>query len=110
MEVFLMNTGRVGGKDGDDRSKKVKIPHTSACVKGIAENSISWTEDDDFGYLIADVVPEFDDVELLQPIRLYEREGRMPEYRDMVERLKAERVARLEEFPELTPEIVKAAG
>jgi phosphoenolpyruvate carboxykinase (ATP) len=110
IETYLLNTGRVGGKDGDDRSKKVKIPHTSACVKGIAERSISWTEDDDFGYLVADSVPDFDDVELLQPIRLYEREARVPEYRDMVERLKAERVARLEEFPELTPEIVKAAG
>ena len=37
IETYLLNTGRVGGKDGDDRSKKVKIPHTSACVKGIAE-------------------------------------------------------------------------
>jgi phosphoenolpyruvate carboxykinase (ATP) len=88
----------------------VKIPHTSACVKGIAEQSIDWTEDEDFGYLVAETVPELDDVELLQPRRRYERQGRDQEYRDLVERLKAERVARLEEFPELTPEIVKAAG
>jgi phosphoenolpyruvate carboxykinase (ATP) len=110
IETYLLNTGRVGGKDGDDRSKKVKIPHTSACVRAIAEQTISWAEDDDFGYLVADDVPDIDDVELLQPRRLYERQGRLPEYRDMVERLKAERVQRLEEFPELTPEIVKAAG
>ena len=110
IETYLLNTGRVGGADGDGNSKKVKIPHTSACVKGIAEGSISWTEDDDFGYLVAEDVPGFDDVELLQPRRLYERQGRMPEYREMVERLKAERVARLEEFPELTPDIVKAVG
>ena len=37
IETYLLNTGRVGGKDHDDRSKKLKIPHTSACVKGIAE-------------------------------------------------------------------------
>jgi phosphoenolpyruvate carboxykinase (ATP) len=110
IETYLLNTGRVGGKDGDDRSKKVKIPHTSACVKGIAERTIAWTEDDDFGYQVAEEVPGFDDVELLQPRRLYERQGRMQEYRDLVERLKADRVARLEEFPELTPEIVKAVG
>jgi phosphoenolpyruvate carboxykinase (ATP) len=110
IETYLLNTGRVGGKDGDDRSKKVKIPHTSACVKGIAEATISWTEDDDFGYLVAESVPDLDDPELLRPRRLYERQGRLQEYADMVERLKAERVARLEEFPELTPEIVKAAG
>jgi phosphoenolpyruvate carboxykinase (ATP) len=110
IETYLLNTGRVGGKDDDDRSKKVKIPHTSACVKGIAEQTIGWTQDDDFGYLVADSVPGLDDVELLQPRRLYERQGRLRDYRDLVEPLKAERVARLEEFPELTPEIVKAAG
>ncbi len=110
IETYLLNTGRVGGKDGDDRSKKVKIPHTSACVKGIAEGSIEWTEDGDFGYLVAERVPDLDDVELAQPRHLYERQGRSEEYREIVERLKAERVTRLEEFPELTPEIVKAAG
>jgi phosphoenolpyruvate carboxykinase (ATP) len=110
IETFLLNTGRVGGKDGDERSKKVKIPHTSACVKGIAEGSISWTEDEDFGYLVADAVPDFDDVELLQPRRLYEREGRIPEYAGLVERLKAERTERLLEFPELDESIVKAVA
>jgi phosphoenolpyruvate carboxykinase (ATP) len=110
IETFLLNTGRVGGKDGDDRSKKVKIPHTSACVRGIAEDTITWTDDLDFGYQVADAVPEFDDLELLQPHRLYEREGRNQEYADLVDRLKAERVARLQEFPDLADEIVKAAG
>ncbi|HEY7400326.1 MAG TPA: phosphoenolpyruvate carboxykinase [Actinomycetota bacterium] len=110
IETYLLNTGRVGGKEDDDRSKKVKIPHTSACVKGIAEQTISWSEDDDFGYLVAESVPDFDDVELLQPKRLYERTGRAAEYADLVERLKAERVARLQEFPELSEDIVKAAG
>ncbi|HEU4356035.1 MAG TPA: phosphoenolpyruvate carboxykinase [Actinomycetota bacterium] len=110
IEAFLLNTGRVGGTDGDERSKKVKIPHTSACVKGIAEGRISWTEDDDFGYLVAEEVPDFDDVELLQPRQLYEREARTQEYADMVERLKAERVERLHEFPDLDESIVKAVG
>jgi phosphoenolpyruvate carboxykinase (ATP) len=110
IETYLLNTGRVGGKDDDERSKKVTIPHTSACVKGIAEGSISWAEDDDFGYQVAERVDGFDDVELLQPRRLYEREGRTGEYDDLVARLKTERVARLQEFPELSDDIVKAAG
>jgi phosphoenolpyruvate carboxykinase (ATP) len=110
IETYLLNTGRVGGPDGDERSKKVKIPHTSACVRGIAERTIAWEEDADFGYAITSQVPGFDDRELLQPRRLYEREGRSGEYAEIVERLKAERVARLEEFPELTPEIVKAVS
>jgi phosphoenolpyruvate carboxykinase (ATP) len=110
IETYLLNTGRVGGKDDDERSKKVKIPHTSACVKGIAEGTIRWTDDDDFGYHVAESVPDFDDLELLQPRRLYDREGRSDEYTALVDRLKAERVARLQEFPELSEDIVKAAG
>jgi phosphoenolpyruvate carboxykinase (ATP) len=110
IETYLLNTGRVGGKDDDDRSLKVKIPHTSACVKGIAEQTIAWTDDEDFGYLVAETVPDLQDPELLHPKRLYERQGRAQEYRDLVERLKAERVARLQEFPELSEDIVKAVG
>ena len=79
-------------------------------MKGIAERSILWTQDDDFGYLVADVLPEIDDLELLQPRRLYERQGRLDEFDALVDRLKTERVARLQEFPELSEDIVKAAG
>ena len=53
MDVYLLNTGRVGGGDQDERSKKVRIHHSSAIVKGIAEGSIEWDEDADFGYLVA---------------------------------------------------------
>jgi phosphoenolpyruvate carboxykinase (ATP) len=108
MEVFLMNTGRVGGREDDDRSKKVKIPHSGAIVEAIAEGTISWIDDDDFGYQIAERVPGIDDIELLQPRRLYERQGRMDEYRKFVERFKTERREFLEGFPGLDPEIIKA--
>jgi phosphoenolpyruvate carboxykinase (ATP) len=110
IETYLLNTGRVGGKDGDDRSKKVKIPHTSACVKGIAEQTIVFEEDPDFRYQVASEVPGFDDLELLRPVLLYEREGRMQEYRAVVERLKVERVEHLQRFTELSEDIIKAAG
>jgi len=110
MEVYLMNTGRVGGKDGDDRSTKVKIPHSSAVVEGIAEGTIDWTEDPDFGYEVAESVPGIDDEELLQPRRLYERQGRLDEYDAMVDRLKSERVEFLKRFEGLDEEIIKAVG
>lgn len=108
MEVFLMNTGRVGGGDDDDRSKKVKIPHSSAVVKGAAEGTIEWTTDPDFGYEIAVSVPGFDDEELLQPRKLYERQGRMDEYNSMVEKMKIERVEHLEKFPGLDSGLIDA--
>jgi len=110
IETYLLNTGRVGGADGDDRSKKLRIPDTSACVKGIAEASIAFEEDPDFHYLVASSVPGIDDPELLQPRRLYDREGRMPEYEGIVERLKADRVEHLKQFSELSEEIIKAVG
>jgi phosphoenolpyruvate carboxykinase (ATP) len=110
MDVYVMNTGRVGGKPDDERSKKVTIPNSSAVVKAIAEGTISWTDDPDFGYEIAEAVPGLDDSELLQPRRLYERQGRNDEYRELVERFKAERVEFLEGFPGLEKEIVKAVG
>ena len=110
IDVFLMNTGRVGGREGDDRSKKVTIPHSSAIVKAIAEGTITWSDDEDFGYLVAESVPGVDDPELLQPRRLYERQGRSQEYGDFVERFKAERVEFLKGFPALEEDIIKAVG
>ncbi|MGH2738980.1 MAG: phosphoenolpyruvate carboxykinase [Actinomycetota bacterium] len=110
MEVYLMNTGRVGGREDDERSKKVKIPHSSAIVKAIAEGSVRFTEDADFGYEIAESVPGIDDPELIQPQRLYEGQGRQGEYEELVGRFKAERAEFLETYPDLEPEIVRAAG
>jgi phosphoenolpyruvate carboxykinase (ATP) len=88
----------------------VQIPHSSAIVKAIAEGTITWSDDPDFGYEVAADVPGIDDLELLQPRRLYEREGRMQEYRDLVDRFKVERAQFLEGFPGLEQEIVKAVG
>ncbi len=110
IETYLLNTGRVGGKDGDDRSKKLRIPDTSACVKGIAEQTIAWEEDPDFGYQVGTSVPDLDDPEKLQPRRLYEAQGRSDEYRQIVERLKTDRVAHLQQFTQLSEEIIKAVG
>ncbi|HEX6399007.1 MAG TPA: phosphoenolpyruvate carboxykinase (ATP), partial [Actinomycetota bacterium] len=110
IETYLLNTGRVGGKEEHDGSKNVMIPHTSACVKAIAERSIVFDEDPDFGYQIASSVPGFDDEELLRPVELYARQGRADEYREIVERLTQERVEHLQRFSELSEDIIKAVG
>ncbi len=112
LEVYLMNTGRVGGPEGDARSRKVRIRHSSAIVKGIAEGTISWERDPDFGYRVAAAVPGIDEEEaaVLCPRELYLDQGRGDEYRALVERFKAERRAFLEKFSSLSPEIVDAAG
>src|SRR5947199_2917667 len=57
LEVYVMNTGRVGGPEDDERSRKVRIKHSSAIVKGIAEGTIEWERDPDFGYFVASSIP-----------------------------------------------------
>lgn len=110
LKVFVLNTGRVGGGDDHEGSKKVRIPHSSAIVQGIAEGTITWETDPDFGYEIATDVPGVDDIEILQPRRLYERQGRMEEYAGMVERMKRERREYLASFAGLDEAIIKSIG
>lgn len=108
LQAFVLNTGRVGGED--HRSKKVTIPVSSAIVRGIVEGTVEWETDHDFGYEVAVSVPGVDDLELLQPIRLYERQSRVAEYEGMVARLKKERVEYLSGFAALDAAILDALG
>ncbi|KAA3609524.1 MAG: phosphoenolpyruvate carboxykinase [Planctomycetota bacterium] len=108
IEVYLMNTGRVGGGEDVEGSKKVKIPHSSAVVKAIAEGTIEWEKDEDFGYEVAKNLPDFpeEDLDLLQPKKLYQALGREDEYQALVEKLVAERREYLQAWPGLVPEVV----
>ena len=111
MEVYLMNTGWIGGDDAAERdgvAKKVKIPISSAVVKAVAEGTMAFERDPDFGYELATAVPGIDDPEFLKPRLLYEREGRADEYEAVVAGLKKERVEFLSRFPRLDASIVAA--
>ena len=79
-------------------------------MKAIAEQTIKWDDDADFGYEIASDVPGIDDAELLQPRLMYERDGRMDEYQGFVERFKAERAETLAKYGDLTEEIRAAVA
>ncbi|HEY7882657.1 MAG TPA: phosphoenolpyruvate carboxykinase [Streptosporangiaceae bacterium] len=107
LNVYVLNTGRVGGKD-EDQSKKVTIPYSSAIVEAIVSGTIEWVTDPDFGYEVAASLPGVDDPEILQPRRLYERQGRLEEYNAMVARLKSERREYLASFPGLDDSILKS--
>jgi len=113
MQVYLMNTGWIGGDDAAERegiAKKVKIPTSSAVVKAIAESTITWEPDPDFGYEVATALPGIDDAEFLKPSLLYSRQGRDGEYREQVARLKAERAEYLKKFPGLGSSIAAAVS
>jgi len=108
LEAFVLNTGRIGG-EGDD-SKKVRIADSSAIVKGIVEGTIEWRPDPDFGYDTASEAPGVEDPELLEPRRLYERQGRAEEYEAVVSRLKRERADYLRGYVALDPAVPAGLG
>jgi phosphoenolpyruvate carboxykinase (ATP) len=112
IEVYLLNTGTVGGPVADERSRKVRIPHSSAIVKGIAEGTIEWEIDPDFGYKVAAHVPgiEAEDLPVLQPRLLYAEQGRSDEYDRWVTRLKSERSEFLSKYASLSRAIVDSVG
>jgi phosphoenolpyruvate carboxykinase (ATP) len=74
------------------------------------DGTITWEEDPDFGYLVAAEMPDFDDPDLLQPRKLYERQDRLSEYEEIVARLKEDRAAYLANFADLDPVIARSAG
>ena len=110
LKVFVLNTGSVGGPADDECAKKVRIQHSSALVAGIVEETITWEPDPDFGYDVATAVPGVDDEEILQPRKLYERQGRADEHAAWVERLKRERREHLAGFEGLDEAVVKSIG
>ncbi|MFQ5967969.1 MAG: phosphoenolpyruvate carboxykinase [Acidimicrobiia bacterium] len=107
IDVYLLNTGWIGGAD-PDQNKEVTPQHSSTIIEGIAAGSIAWEEDPDFGYQVASNVEDFDDLELLQPRRFYQRVGRSDEYADRVEELRRERKAHFGSYEQLLPEIARA--
>jgi phosphoenolpyruvate carboxykinase (ATP) len=102
VDVYLMNTGWIVD-DAGAGSKKVKVEHSSACVQAIAEGGLEWVRDPDFGYEVPLHVPGIapEDEDLLHPRDRFERLGLLDEYNCWVEKLKTERRAFLEGFPDL---------
>jgi len=107
LEVYLLNTGRVGGGDDVEGSKKVKIPDSAAVQQAIVDGTTSWVEDPDFGYYVAEDI-EGVDIQKLQPRRLYEDQGRKDEYVAIVDKLKADRAQYLAKYEVLDPRVAKA--
>lgn len=105
LEVYLMNTGRVGGPADDQHSKDIRIADSSSIVQAIVAGTIRWETDPDFGYEVAAEVPGITDIELLQPVKLYERQGRLSEYQEVLVRLRGERIEYLSRYTSLRPEI-----
>jgi phosphoenolpyruvate carboxykinase (ATP) len=117
VDMWLMNTGYVGGDVRDEKAGKalkVKIRHSSAMLEALLAGNIVWRRDPDFGYDIVDVehpanaaLVELVPAEILEPRRFFEKEGRIDEYRAWVSNMKSQRRAFLERFA-VDPKIIEA--
>ena len=89
----------------------MRIPHSSAIVKGIAEGTIEWEVDPDFGYQVAAARARGSttaDLDLPPAAAALRRAGARDEYDRCVARLKAERAEYLPEYASLSAEIVES--
>ena len=97
IRCYLLNTGRVGGKDGAN----ITVEATTTAVREAMRETLEWRYDDILGYEIPSSlpVPQGED---LDPYRWYSRE----EYASMIGDLRRERREYLQQFKGLAPEIV----
>jgi len=108
INVFLFNTGSVGGREESGKSKKVRIGDSSAILEAVMLGTILWKEDAQFGYEIAEHVPGIDDEDLLQPQRLYAKQRCEAEYEWIVEQIHKDRTEYINQFDGLYDQIKNA--
>jgi phosphoenolpyruvate carboxykinase (ATP) len=98
MEIYVINTGRIGGENGE----KITVQESVEIIKQIARGSIKWEVDPDWHYLVPVEIPNID-LKLYNPMNYYTEE----EYHQRTQNLKNERKEWLKRFPNLAPEITE---
>jgi len=102
MQAYILNTGSIGASDGFP-GEKVSIRVSTEIMKQIAKEGIEWETDPDWGYEFPRNVPSLD-LAKYDPRTYYAPE----KYRELVDRLRAERRAWLAQFPGLDAAIPRA--
>jgi phosphoenolpyruvate carboxykinase (ATP) len=102
MHAYILNTGSIGANDGFP-GVKVSIKVSTEIMKQIAKEGIEWERDPDWGYETPTNVPGID-LAKCSPRTYYAPE----KYRELVDKLRAERRAWLAQFPGLDPVIPRA--
>lgn len=98
IEVYVLNTGRVGGENGE----KITVQESAEIIKQIARGSIKWHVDSDWHYLIPVEIPNIN-LGLYNPLTYYTEE----EYKSRVLNLKIERKQWLSKFSDLSNGILE---
>jgi phosphoenolpyruvate carboxykinase (ATP) len=102
MQAYILNTGSIGANDGFP-GEKISIKVSTEIMKQIAKEGIEWERDPDWSYETPKSVPGIE-LAKYSPGTYYTAER----YRELVDKLRAERRAWLEQFPGLDPVIPRA--
>jgi ATP-dependent phosphoenolpyruvate carboxykinase len=71
-------------------------------------DTITWKEDNQFGYFVAEDVPGIDNEDLLQPQNFYRKQKREAEYETIAKQILDDRIEYINQFDGLYPHIKKA--
>ncbi|MFH0888082.1 MAG: phosphoenolpyruvate carboxykinase [Planctomycetota bacterium] len=96
VECFVMNTGRVGGIDGE----KITLLDSSEIIKQIIRGGIQWKVDQDWSYYVPSKIDGVN-IERFDPFHFYSQD----EYYELIKKLRAERKEWLSKFTDLAPRI-----
>ncbi len=52
VDIYLLNTGYIVGKENPDSSEKITIDHSKKLIESLLKNDLEWENDDDFIYQV----------------------------------------------------------
>ena len=108
VDVYLLNTGYIGGKTNSEASMKITIDHSKKMIELLLLNKLEWENDDDFGYQIVTKRTSPIDTIYTNPKELYQQSGRIEEYEEIIKKLIFERKEYLLSFENLNKRLIQA--
>jgi len=107
VDVYLMNTGYIGGYFDNKHARKVTIHHSQIIIEAMLNNKLHWITDPDFGYdLVSQESSPLDSI-YLHPKQHYINTNRLSQYENILRKLNAGRVHFLNQYKYLDSRIMK---
>ena len=108
VDVYLLNTGYIGGKVNSESPNKVTIDHSKKLIESLLKNELEWENDDDFGYQTITKNTSPINTVFTNPKELYQKSGRIEEYKEIKTKLILERKDFLSSFENLNKRLIQA--
>jgi len=108
VDIYLLNTGYIGGKINSGFSHKVTIQHSKILIESLLKNELEWENDDTFGYQV--ITENTSPVAFIytNPKKIYQSSGRIREYEKITKKLILERKDFLSSFNNLNKRLIQA--